>query len=49
LRQLPLLTLSKVGLDGVPLCWPRYIAGMREFRDVTYALVKQAGPRDESA
>jgi alkanesulfonate monooxygenase SsuD/methylene tetrahydromethanopterin reductase-like flavin-dependent oxidoreductase (luciferase family) len=44
-----LLTLSKVGLDGVLLSWPRYIAGMREFRDVTYPLVKQAGLRDECA
>src|SRR6516164_7615781 len=44
-----LLTLSKVGLDGVLLSWPRYIVGMREFRDVTYPLVKQAGLRDECA
>ena len=41
-----LLTLSKVGLDGVLLSWPRYIEGMREFRDVTYPLLKQAGLRD---
>ena len=39
--------LSKIGLDGVLLSWPRYIEGMREFRDVTYPLVKQAGLRDE--
>ena len=37
-----LLTLSKIGLDGVLLSWPRYIEGMREFRDVTYPL-RQAG------
>jgi alkanesulfonate monooxygenase SsuD/methylene tetrahydromethanopterin reductase-like flavin-dependent oxidoreductase (luciferase family) len=42
-----LATLSKIGLDGVLLSWPRYIAGMREFREVTYPLVKQAGLRDE--
>jgi alkanesulfonate monooxygenase SsuD/methylene tetrahydromethanopterin reductase-like flavin-dependent oxidoreductase (luciferase family) len=40
-----LLTLSKIGLDGVLLSWPRYEAGMREFRDVTYPLLKQAGLR----
>jgi hypothetical protein len=38
--------LSKIGLDGVLLSWPRYIDGMREFRDVTYPLLKQAGLRD---
>src|SRR5262249_44660766 len=27
-------TLSKIGLDGVLLSWPRYEQGMREFRDV---------------
>jgi alkanesulfonate monooxygenase SsuD/methylene tetrahydromethanopterin reductase-like flavin-dependent oxidoreductase (luciferase family) len=41
-----LITLSKIGLDGVLLSWPRYIEGMREFRDVTYPLLKQAGLRD---
>jgi dimethylsulfone monooxygenase len=41
-----LVTLSKIGLDGVLLSWPRYIEGMREFREVTYPLVKQAGLRD---
>jgi alkanesulfonate monooxygenase SsuD/methylene tetrahydromethanopterin reductase-like flavin-dependent oxidoreductase (luciferase family) len=39
-------TLSRIGLDGVLLSWPLYIPGMREFRDVTYPLVKQAGLRD---
>jgi dimethylsulfone monooxygenase len=41
-----LATLSKIGLDGVLLSWPRYIEGMRDFRDVTYPLLKQAGLRD---
>jgi FMNH2-dependent dimethyl sulfone monooxygenase len=41
-----LATLSKIGFDGILLSWPRYIEGMREFRDVTYQLVKQAGLRD---
>jgi dimethylsulfone monooxygenase len=40
-----LATLSKIGLDGVLLSWPRYIDGMREFRDVTYPLLKQSGLR----
>jgi len=34
------------GLDGLLLAFPRYESGMREFRDVTYPLVKQAGLRD---
>jgi dimethylsulfone monooxygenase len=42
-----LATLSKIGLDGVLLSWPRYIEGMREFRDGTYPLLKQTGLRDE--
>ncbi len=41
-----LITLAKIGLDGVLLTWPRYETGMREFRDVTYPLLKQAGLRD---
>ena len=41
-----LLDLSKMGIDGVVLSWPRYEADMREFRDVTMPLVKQAGLRD---
>ncbi len=41
-----LSTLSKIGFDGVLLSWPRYIEGMREFRDVTYPLLKQTGLRD---
>ena len=38
--------LSRMGMDGVLLSWPRFEAGMREFRDVTLPLVKQAGLRD---
>ena len=41
-----LIALSATGLDGVLLCWPRFEAGMREFRDVTYPLLRQAGLRD---
>jgi dimethylsulfone monooxygenase len=41
-----LQALSPAGLDGVLLCWPRFEQGMREFRDVTYPLVRQAGLRD---
>ena len=44
-----LATLSKIGLDGVLLSWPRYIEGMREFRDVTYPLLQQSGLRDQAA
>jgi hypothetical protein len=31
----------------VLLSWPRYVEGTREFRDVTYPLLRQAGLRDE--
>jgi alkanesulfonate monooxygenase SsuD/methylene tetrahydromethanopterin reductase-like flavin-dependent oxidoreductase (luciferase family) len=41
-----LIALSKVGVDGIILCWPRFEQGMREFRDVTYPLLVQAGLRD---
>jgi dimethylsulfone monooxygenase len=40
-----LKTLSAMGLDGVLLSWPRYEEGMREFKDVTYPLLVQAGLR----
>ena len=40
-----LKTLSAMGLDGVLLSWPRYEAGMREFKDATYPLLVQAGLR----
>jgi alkanesulfonate monooxygenase SsuD/methylene tetrahydromethanopterin reductase-like flavin-dependent oxidoreductase (luciferase family) len=38
--------LSRAGLDGILLVWPRFEQGMREFRDVTYPLLKQAGLRE---
>jgi dimethylsulfone monooxygenase len=41
-----LIALSRTGIDGTLLSWPRFEAGMREFRDVTLPLVKQAGLRD---
>jgi dimethylsulfone monooxygenase len=41
-----LIALSRMGLDGVLLSWPRFEAGMREFRDDTYPLLQQAGLRD---
>jgi alkanesulfonate monooxygenase SsuD/methylene tetrahydromethanopterin reductase-like flavin-dependent oxidoreductase (luciferase family) len=41
-----LKNLSAAGLDGVLLAFPRYQEGMREFRDVTYPLVCQAGLRE---
>jgi alkanesulfonate monooxygenase SsuD/methylene tetrahydromethanopterin reductase-like flavin-dependent oxidoreductase (luciferase family) len=41
-----LTALSRAGLDGVLLAFPRYEAGMRTFRDVTYPLLVQAGLRD---
>jgi alkanesulfonate monooxygenase SsuD/methylene tetrahydromethanopterin reductase-like flavin-dependent oxidoreductase (luciferase family) len=41
-----LATLSEAGIDGVILCWPRFEAGMRDFREATYPLLKQAGLRD---
>jgi alkanesulfonate monooxygenase SsuD/methylene tetrahydromethanopterin reductase-like flavin-dependent oxidoreductase (luciferase family) len=41
-----LIAMSKMGIDGVVVNWPRYEQGMREFRDVTLPLVKQAGLRD---
>jgi alkanesulfonate monooxygenase SsuD/methylene tetrahydromethanopterin reductase-like flavin-dependent oxidoreductase (luciferase family) len=41
-----LRNLSRAGLDGVLLAWPRFEQGMRQFRDVTYPLMVQAGLRD---
>lgn len=38
--------LSQAGLDGVLVAFPRYEEGMKQFRDVTYPLMKQAGLRD---
>jgi dimethylsulfone monooxygenase len=40
-----LLTLSKIGLDGTLLNWPRYIDDMRYFQKEVYPLVQQAGLR----
>jgi hypothetical protein len=41
-----LRALSDAGLDGVLVVFPRYETGLREFRDVTYPLMKQAELRD---
>ena len=41
-----LSTLSKAGIDGLLVAFPRYEEGMRDFRDKTYPLLKQAGLRD---
>ena len=41
-----LITLSHAGLDGLLVACPRYIEGLREFRDTIYPLLKQAGLRD---
>ncbi len=38
--------LSRMGMDGVLLSWPRFENGMKVFRDKTLPLVKQAGLRD---
>jgi dimethylsulfone monooxygenase len=43
-----LAALSRMGIDDVLLSWPRYETGMREFRDVTYPLLVQAGLRDST-
>jgi alkanesulfonate monooxygenase SsuD/methylene tetrahydromethanopterin reductase-like flavin-dependent oxidoreductase (luciferase family) len=40
-----LATLSRAGFDGVILSWPKYVEQMREFQQVTYPLVAQAGLR----
>jgi alkanesulfonate monooxygenase SsuD/methylene tetrahydromethanopterin reductase-like flavin-dependent oxidoreductase (luciferase family) len=40
-----LITMSKMGLDGTLLNWPRYIEDQRWFRDKVYPLVQQAGLR----
>ena len=41
-----LATLSKAGPRRLLVAFPRYEEGMREFRDKTYPLLKQAGLRD---
>lgn len=38
-------TLSKAGIDGLLLSWPRYEEGMRQFQATTLPLLKQAGLR----
>jgi dimethylsulfone monooxygenase len=38
-------TMSAMGLDGVLLSWPRFEDGMREFKNLTYPLLAQAGLR----
>jgi FMNH2-dependent dimethyl sulfone monooxygenase len=40
-----LAKLSALGLDGVVVSWPRYIADMRTFQRETLPLLKQAGLR----
>jgi alkanesulfonate monooxygenase SsuD/methylene tetrahydromethanopterin reductase-like flavin-dependent oxidoreductase (luciferase family) len=40
-----LAKLSAIGLDGVVVSWPRYIADMRTFQRETLPLLKQAGLR----
>jgi alkanesulfonate monooxygenase SsuD/methylene tetrahydromethanopterin reductase-like flavin-dependent oxidoreductase (luciferase family) len=40
-----LKTLSRMGLDGTLLSWPRYIEDMKWFRDNVMPLVRQAGLR----
>ncbi len=41
-----LIALSRTGLDGVLLCWPRFEEDMRRFQAETYPLLQQAGLRD---
>jgi FMNH2-dependent dimethyl sulfone monooxygenase len=40
-----LAKLSSAGFDGVILSWAKYVEQMREFKEVTYPLVVQAGLR----
>jgi FMNH2-dependent dimethyl sulfone monooxygenase len=40
-----LLRLSKIGIDGIVLSWPRYIEDMHCFQRETLPLLKQAGLR----
>jgi dimethylsulfone monooxygenase len=40
-----LVDLTKIGVDGVLLTWPRYLEGMRQFQQETYPLLEQAGVR----
>ena len=40
-----LATLARAGFDGVILSWAKFVEQMREFQQVTYPLVVQAGLR----
>jgi alkanesulfonate monooxygenase SsuD/methylene tetrahydromethanopterin reductase-like flavin-dependent oxidoreductase (luciferase family) len=40
-----LAKLSRAGFDGVILSWAKFIEQMREFQELTYPLVVQAGLR----
>jgi len=40
-----LVRMSKMGLDGTLLNWPRYIEDQRWFKEKVYPLVQQAGLR----
>jgi alkanesulfonate monooxygenase SsuD/methylene tetrahydromethanopterin reductase-like flavin-dependent oxidoreductase (luciferase family) len=40
-----LINMSKMGLDGTLLNWPRYIEDQRRFKTNVYPLVRQAGLR----
>lgn len=40
-----LTALSRTGLDGVLLSWPRYVEDMRRFQQHTYPLLVEAGLR----
>ena len=40
-----LATLARAGFDGVILSWAKFVEQMREFQEVTYPLVVQAGLR----
>jgi hypothetical protein len=37
--------MSKMGLDGTLLNWPRYVSDQRWFQKRVYPLVQQAGLR----
>jgi alkanesulfonate monooxygenase SsuD/methylene tetrahydromethanopterin reductase-like flavin-dependent oxidoreductase (luciferase family) len=37
--------MSRLGLDGIVVSWPRYIEDMRVFQRDTLPLLKQAGLR----
>ena len=41
-----LATLSRAGVDGLLVAFPRYEDGLRDFRDKTYPLLQQAGLRN---